>query len=314
MGENRAPYEDTQNFPQDAPGPGGRPDQGTMPTGAPVGGYYASPQQPFQPVPAAAPQASVNDTTPLVLGILSIIFSGVAGLVLGIFGISTSNKVLKQVRSTKARAGKITSIIGIVLSSVVLTVVIVSLITGFLFIQSLPELASAFNSALENAPSKVADASMSEVCNLSSENRGKVINQLDQELSASCGYSMSDVGIDTTKLSNFLFDNVSYQQTSVEVDGTSAVVTYSVTSRDYTSLMNEAEAEYREMEKTVIATDELSAYRNMGSCCNSAMDKVSPTTKTVTLRLDMAGDTWVVRTSDKNGALDTIYYGGLVSS
>ena len=105
--------------------------------GAPVYGQPAS--------PAYGPQDSGRGTAPLVLGILSIAaatilgwtFIGpIAGIVLGILGIVQGGKVLRdEPANGKAKGGRITGIIGLILSilafivTIVLTVIIGAAVT-----------------------------------------------------------------------------------------------------------------------------------------------------------------------------------------
>ena len=88
-----------------------------------------------------------NATAGLVLGILSIVFSfcyGLIGLILGIIGLIQANKAIQLYDSNpgayypssyeNAKAGKITSIIGLVLSSLVfLYMILILVIIGSAF-------------------------------------------------------------------------------------------------------------------------------------------------------------------------------------
>ncbi len=82
-------------------------------------GYgYAQPQPIYyQPVMVAA--NNDNSAVTLVLGILSIVFAGPIGLILGIVGLVLANKARRQfpVLSGTTTAGRVCAIIGIVFSS-----------------------------------------------------------------------------------------------------------------------------------------------------------------------------------------------------
>ena len=74
---------------------------------------------PVSMVSQPAPVQTTSDpgTTPMVLGILSIVFAGLIGLVLSIIGLKKAGPVLAaNPENGRAKAGKITSIIGLVLS------------------------------------------------------------------------------------------------------------------------------------------------------------------------------------------------------
>ncbi len=76
-------------------------------------------QQPYGAAPGASQYANGSNpgTTPMVLGILSIVFAGIVGLVLSIIGLKKSGPVLAaDPNNGRAKAGKITSIIGLILS------------------------------------------------------------------------------------------------------------------------------------------------------------------------------------------------------
>ena len=77
----------------------------------------------------------------LTLGILSIVLSGIIGLILGIVGITQANKGLDleylqpgkydPSSVSQAKAGKVCSIIGIVLSGLVMLIILASLNTRY---------------------------------------------------------------------------------------------------------------------------------------------------------------------------------------
>jgi hypothetical protein len=87
-----------------------QPAQAQQPTS-----YVPYNQAPQNPNPAQQP----GETSSLVLGILSIVFAGVIGLILGIVDLVKIGKRPKPY-SGKVNAGRICSIIGIVLSVIVL--------------------------------------------------------------------------------------------------------------------------------------------------------------------------------------------------
>lgn len=107
------------------------------------GGFQQQPVGYMQPVP--------NASGALVLGILSIVFSfcyGLIGVILGIIGLILANKAMQlyeqnpgaysQSSYGNAKAGKITSIIGLALSALVLIYIIFMLFLFGSMISALP--------------------------------------------------------------------------------------------------------------------------------------------------------------------------------
>ncbi len=95
-------------------------------------GPFSYAQPIYQVVP---PQNNDNATVSLVLGILSIVFSGPIGLILGIVGLVLAKKTppFPTQSSGLTTAGRVCSIIGIALSAFTL----VFLVLYFLFIFSM---------------------------------------------------------------------------------------------------------------------------------------------------------------------------------
>lgn len=115
---------------------------------------YAQPQyqQPVYGQPVAAPYGTAPDpgTTPLVLGILSLVaacifgftFIGpIAGIVLGALGMSKGKQVLQTwPENGRAKGGRITGIIGLVLSILALIISLVFVVfVGTLTMQALED-------------------------------------------------------------------------------------------------------------------------------------------------------------------------------
>lgn len=130
-------YGNTQSFEPDPPygaAQGYRPNEQAAYQQA----YQQTQQQYAQPAAPQYVQSGSNPgTTPLVLGILSIVFAFLAsliGIVLSIIGLVQGRKVLKlDPLNGRAKAGKITSIVGLVLSilSFILGIVLVATLFSF---------------------------------------------------------------------------------------------------------------------------------------------------------------------------------------
>ena len=101
------------------------PQQQTPP---PQQGYY---QQPAQPAYQPAPAANLPETTPiLVLGILSLVFGSLVGIILGAIG---RNKARAYVNaggelSGKAKVGSILSKLGIIFGIIELVLIVIYVI------------------------------------------------------------------------------------------------------------------------------------------------------------------------------------------
>lgn len=60
----------------------------------------------------------------VVLGILSIVFSGANGIIIGVVALVFANKQMKNFKNSWGKNGKILSIIGIILSIVLIIILI----------------------------------------------------------------------------------------------------------------------------------------------------------------------------------------------
>ena len=145
-----------------------QPQAGYAPPAQPQAGYAppAPPQDPYgqqagaqgayaQPTPPQYQQGGSDPgTAPMVMGILSIVLAllipvlgAIAGIVLGALGISKGSKVLKEnPENGRAKGGKITGIIGLILS--ILSLIATIFLTAVLGIM-ITEVAENPDAALE---------------------------------------------------------------------------------------------------------------------------------------------------------------------
>jgi hypothetical protein len=105
-------------------------EQPTASDYAAEGASQETASQPIQPEPvkasSSASSSPSDDSTPMVLGILSIVLAGVVGLILGIIGIQ---------KSTCSRDHTL-NLVGIVISSIVLAFAVIYLIIFFIALAS----------------------------------------------------------------------------------------------------------------------------------------------------------------------------------
>lgn len=295
---------DTAPAPQaDATPVDAAPAPGATPVGQPQPATSEQPPapdaQPVAPQPvftnAAAtmpPGEKPGDTAPLVLGILSIVLSGLIGLILGIIGLSKSKKVLAVLPdSGKAKGGKITSIIGIVLSILMLIFIIAMVALGC---------------SLLGNPAGAADEAVAAIVNPSEEERAEITDMFEDSIE-STGYTMEELGLSSDDFTSWMFDSASYTQTGVQVVNSEAVVTYEVTSNKYETLMD---AYYDGLSNFDYSS--ISSYSEIpsvvGGILKDAMDSSTPSTKTIDVYVSNDGSGWAVSSSEMSRLLDEIYY------
>ncbi len=247
-------------------------------------------QPSFQPQPVQpAPQQQVGDTAPLVLGILSIIFAGIIGLILSIVGMSKSKKVLAVMPdSGKAKAGRICSIIGLVVSIISFVIVIAMLALGV----------GLFGGEAA-AVDKAANQTLASLTNPSASEKEEIGSYFESAFESSSGLSLSKLGINKSDFSNWLFDGTSYKITDTSFNTSNntgtATVTAEVKARSFVDLSNTISTMSNSSsinEKLNAATTEAEVYAVIGQIIKDAMASTPPSTKTVTFKLTKQNGTW----------------------
>lgn len=234
-----------------------------------------------------------SENTPLVLGILSIVLTGIIGIVLGIFGIKYSNDALRVIPdSGKAKAGRICSIVGIVLSAA--STIAVIIMFAFLGIGL-----SIFGGEL-GAVNKVATQTLDGITNPSDSERLEIAEHFDSEFETRSGLSLSDLGVDYGTFSAWLFEDTSYKITDTKIEGENgsetATVTADVTAHSFRVLSDVLGQKISSMDSgrfsTATSSEEL--YSIIGAAVSEAMADTPTTTKSVELKFSKVNDKWTL--------------------
>lgn len=252
---------------------------------------------PQPPEGATGGQPPVGDTAPLVLGILSIVFFGIVGLVLSIVGLVKSNKALDSLPdSGKAKGGRICSIVGLVLSSIKIVAVIVLVILGV----------NIFGIVLgeEAAVRQSASATIEEALYPSANQTDSAAAYFDAAFEAATSVSFTQLGISSEQFATWLSDGATYEIVDVEIEDAGganyAVVDVEVTSHSVTDMEKNITTLSNSLDASAFAgiASEADLYRIVGSIVREAMDETPLSTKDVELVLVKIGDTWQTTEQD----------------
>ncbi len=252
-------------------------------------------QQAYQQAPYSAPQQEVKDTAPLVLGILSIVFAGVIGLILSIVGMSKSKKVLAIApNSGKAKGGRICSIVGLIFSIIAIVSVIALFALGI----------GIFSSDVAQA-TQTADATLKEVVNPDAAEREDFVSSFETGM----GVSLSSLGISGDEFSTWLFDSNSYSITDVKTNSTSGKTTATVTAKVKARSLVDMEKNLENMDtsKFSTATSVDQYYKILGDAMKDAMNQTQPSEKTVTVTLTKTNGTWTTDSGVAENIATSIY-------
>lgn len=255
---------------------------------------------------AAAGGEKPSGTAPLVLGILSLvawaflsIFFGIGGIIaiiLGIIAIVQSKKVRKaDPANGKAKAGKVTGIIGTVLG--------VLCVIGWIALTALGF--SLFGNIFGGAQAE-ADKAIASIVQPSEEEREQMMQEFEEGFESS-GTSLDDLGLTSDDIASWMFDGASYQQTGIQVADSEAIVTYSVTTNKFDTLLDAMYDGASELDPSKI-TSMSQAYKEIGKVMKSAMDSSTPSTKTIEVYVENDGTGWKVSDSEMESLLYDIFY------
>ena len=242
-------------------------------------------------------------TAPLVLGILSIIFAGLVGLILGIIGVVKSNEVLKAMPDNgKAKGGRICSIVGIVFS--VLVFIGTAVAIGLLGLG-----VGIFGGEIANV-NAVANQKLAEITNPSDAERAEIATNLDTAFASGAGISLTDLGVSSADFSNWLFEGTSYSITDTQMrtenGKETATVTASVKAHSIMDMSKVLEQKINAIDVSKLnATEEYLSV--IGQAVTESMRDTPIATKTVIFTLTKVNGTWQVDPGADERIAEQIY-------
>ena len=250
--------------------------------------------QPMQPCASDAVQEAGKGTAVLVSGILSIIFPGIVGLVLGCIALVKGKKVLaKNPQAGFARGGRICGVVGIVVSIVAiaaLAVVCVLLTAGTGDPRTTVERNMA---ALQKADGAVA---------------AQISSYIDGELST---YGVTGTG-SGSELVSWLQDGMSYTVGQAQTSGDTAVVHVDTKSHDFEQVSDAFTAASQEIAAGEEIKDVKSLEEAYHLIAEKAIEKAKATTELKEKSMDVVVEkngngVWELPSSSQADLLYEIY-------
>lgn len=244
-----------------------------------------------------------SGTAPLVLGILSIVFAGIIGLVLGIIGVMKSNDVLKVApENGKAKGGRICSIIGIVCSVVAFVAAVIMIgFLGFGF--------SVFGGEISKV-NDVANQKLAELTNPSEAERAEIATNLDTAFASGAGISLTDLGVSSADFSNWLFEGTSYSivDTDLKTENgkDTATVKANVTAHSIMDMSKVLEQKVNAIDVSKLTTTE-EYLAIIGQAVTQSMKDTPAATKSVTFTLTKVDGKWQVDAGADQRIAEQIY-------
>ena len=270
----------------------GIPDAQPVAGAAPI--PAGQPLQAGQPIPAGnpvqpgTPAAQENKgTAVLVLGILSIVFASIIGLVLGCIALAKGKKVLAEnPQAGLAKGGRICGVAGIILSVIAIVVQILACVFLLVGIAS---------------PSAAVDNYMSFLQKGDGAAASQLSSALDEQLSA--------YGIDgADELAAWLHQDMSYTIGEVDVQNDVATVHVEVKSHDFEQV---SEA-FTEASKEIATSDEIKNIKSLDEAYQLIGKKAIEKTKATTELKDKNFDISVEKGSDGTWDLSTTSQADLI--
>ena len=255
---------------------------------------------------AQASEQKTSETTPLVLGILSILFASIVGLVLGIIGMNMSKKALDVVPdSSKAKAGRICSIVGIVLSiiSIIATIALFAIFGAGIGIAS--------NET--NAVNKAAAQTLDEITNPDDSDRLRYVKLFDTVFTEKSGISLADLGVNYDDFSTWLFDGAGYTITNTtlntENDTATALVTADITAHSLTDLSTvlAKKIDAIDLARFSSATSSDALYSLVGAAFKEAMNETPTATRSATLAFVKLNGRWQIADGSDQALVGEIF-------
>lgn len=235
----------------------------------------------------------------LVLGILSILTSTVFGIVLGAIGLHQARKVLKVDEGCgKAKAGKVTSIIGIVLGVLTTAALIAAIVFGAMFVDSDRQQAL-----------QAADGALESVIMPSDDERKAMAAEIESTIESS-GLSFDSMGLTADEFSEWMFKDSSYTVGDSDVDSLNgtATVSYTVTTQKVDALIESVSKASSGIDTSAL-NSEKDLYKEIGKIMKKQMEESKATTKDVSLTVTRGSDgTWSVDTVQLYSLEYTVFY------
>lgn len=276
----------------------------------------ASFQSAAYPVPPYT-QQQVNNldgkaTGALVCGILSILLCStvVIGVVLGIVAIVLGAQVAGHMvvsASSRARAGKVCGIVGLVLS-ILFGVFIALFIAAILnvgthsgvfgdMVDGLESTLSSSSYSEDSAVRQAADDTMAGMRDMDADTQAKLAKKLDAGFEDTAGIGLSQTGVDPKELVSWLVSGMSYDIDTVDIHGSTATVYVTVDSRDVDGFTDTFEQDMDAYMGSRMYTDASSlseVYTKIGEFIRSAMARTGNSQKMISLDLSNEDGTWTV--------------------
>ena len=331
---------------QEMPAPQGQPV--AQPTVAPTQAMPAT--QPAAPQPGADPimaqQNVVNNaamgaypppkpTGTLVCGILSIVFAGVVGLILGIIAVVQSNKYFKAGGTEgTGKAGKICGIIGIVVSSIAIVAICALTIFTLTALDDY-DTPSSYTTTTTSSSAASSGSSYGALSDASPEDEAAVYEVVDAELDKiknldptmvssisvivadslndaleTEGITLADLQVDPTALTTAMLKGFDYEQYYVDAFDDEAEANYHITVKDMYSVMSEFYDQLMDMMDGDLSQygSVEAAYVAIGQALMSSVESTTPSTDELfDVELNKVGGNWVIDQESWDDEMDYFF-------
>lgn len=321
--DQTAPYNQPyQQQTQAMPNPPGYDPQASQQYYAPQG---SQPIPPNQGIYAPA-QGNGKAMAALICGICSILFPFI-GLILGIVAIVLASQYKKEFgQDGKATGGKITGIIGIILTVLwsILTVAIIAFSIAVFdeidrnnytrYSSNSSSLNSIYDGEDQKEVEDLAEATFDSLMSLTSAEEKELSEFLNDSFTDSfdlegLDITLSDLGVDAKEFTSWWISDRSYTIDYVSVYTDYGIAFAEVTRvdiDDFTDIL-EDKAEVVFTEKTFLNSTEREVYLTLGDLIKESMDEAKMESYSVSLDFDKINGTWKVDESSYNSVKNILY-------
>lgn len=288
------------------------------------------PQQTYVPPQTPSAPGSGKALASLICGICAILFSWLplVGIILGIVALVLASQYVKAFgKESRATAGKVTGIVGIVFSVLMSIFIAISLLFFGLVIDeynnnrgsnrsssSISSTSPSTSSASESAAYDVADDVVDKMCTFSDAEYEAFAKYLEEEYldiasTGADGTSYEALGLDKVAFTEQWLRPLSYTISDVSVYGDSATVKVEFEQTDelsfWTKLSEKAVELMDDPDFDAMNTDE--AYKKVGVMMQEALDETGTDETSWNLSLTKSGDTWTVDKSSYEGMVHVVF-------